>query len=147
MSTYEMVEHYYHALKNPSPLLYHIITHHPEVEEQMFGHKLRHYQYEWTVKRNGAIHLQQNLRAEDTLGPRPLSSLRKLSSFQRLSNIWLVSTLVWFKRLQFILCYLIMHYTWGLWWWYNGSITGKVDSQCSLSDVFIKCGLSWVGII
>jgi len=35
-----------------------------------------------------------------------------LSSLQRLSNICLVSPQVWFKHLQFILCDLIIHYTW-----------------------------------
>ena len=33
---------------------------------------------------------QHNLQTVDTLGPRPLSSLQRLSSFQRLSNICLV---------------------------------------------------------
>jgi len=68
-----------------------------------------------------SVHVQchNNVCAIIPFGPRPLSSLQRLLSFQRLSNICLVSPLVWFKHLKFILCDLIMHlcdlimhYTW-----------------------------------
>ena len=53
--------------------------------------------------------IQSNLQTEDTLGPWPLSSLRRLSSFQWLSNIYLVSppSMIWTSSID-----LILHYTW-----------------------------------
>ena len=45
--------------------------------------------------------IQSNLRREDTLGQRPLSSLRRLSSSRRLSNICLVNPPI---ILQTIVC-------------------------------------------
>ena len=59
--------------------------------------------------------IQSNLRTKDTLGPRPLSSLRRLSSFQRLSNmlslsqfltLFLLLSLIFFLSRPLSVCFL-----------------------------------------